>query len=180
MSYYIAQIVTNVINPHLVNPTAGDWKGKTGFFWGGWSLAFLVWTYCRCPELKDRTYEESAWTHIAQHQCYTDTVFGRLDILCANKISARKFASTSHCSIIGHSLQELPIFPALRDDLAQGPTWPVRGGNFARLPAPISPIARADNRYAAPSHLPRSEGGGLLSRSSESGARAFHLTCGPR
>lgn len=75
IAYYIAQIITNVVNPYMLNPTAGDWKGKTGFFWGGWAFAFFVWTYFRLPEMKGRTYEE-------------------LDILFAKKIRARDFAKT--------------------------------------------------------------------------------------
>ncbi|RAL08039.1 sugar transporter [Aspergillus homomorphus CBS 101889] len=73
ITYYIAQIVCNVVNPYMLNPTAGDWKGKTGFFWAGWALLFFIWTYFRLPETKGKTFEE-------------------LDILFARKISARKFA----------------------------------------------------------------------------------------
>ncbi|CAI4213626.1 unnamed protein product [Parascedosporium putredinis] len=29
ITYYIAQIICNIINPYMLNPTAGDWKGKT-------------------------------------------------------------------------------------------------------------------------------------------------------
>ena len=72
IAYYIAQIICNVLNPYMLNPTAGDWKGKTGFFWGGCSLAFFVWTFFRLPETKDRTFEET-------------------DLLFASGIPARKF-----------------------------------------------------------------------------------------
>ncbi|KAI0569723.1 AraJ, Arabinose efflux permease [Pyrenophora tritici-repentis] len=72
ISYYIAQIITNVINPYMLNPTAGDWKGKTGFFWGGGSFIFFVWSFFRLPEMKDRTYEE-------------------LDIMFVNGVPAREF-----------------------------------------------------------------------------------------
>lgn len=58
IAYYIAQIICNVINPYMLNPTAGDWKGKTGFFWGGCALIYLIWTWFRLPETKDRTFEE--------------------------------------------------------------------------------------------------------------------------
>lgn len=75
IAYYIAQIVCNVVNPYMLNPTAGDWKGKTGFFWGGWALVFFVWTYFRLPEMKGRTYEE-------------------LDLLFANKVKTRAFKKT--------------------------------------------------------------------------------------
>jgi SP family general alpha glucoside:H+ symporter-like MFS transporter len=75
IAYYIAQIITSIVNPYMLNPTAGNWKGKTGFFWGGWSFAFFVWTYYRLPETKDRTFEE-------------------LDILFLKKIGAQDFAKT--------------------------------------------------------------------------------------
>ncbi|KAF7158187.1 hypothetical protein CNMCM5623_002853 [Aspergillus felis] len=73
ITYYIAQIICNVVNPYMLNPTAGNWKGKTGFFWAGCAFLFFIWTYFRLPETKGKTFEE-------------------LDILFARKISARKFA----------------------------------------------------------------------------------------
>jgi hypothetical protein len=42
IGYYIAQILTNVINPYLLKTTTRDWKCKTGFFWGGGALIFLL------------------------------------------------------------------------------------------------------------------------------------------
>ncbi|KAK1714076.1 general alpha-glucoside permease [Colletotrichum lupini] len=74
IAYYIAQIVCNVINPYMLNPTAGDWRGKTGFFWGGCAFVFFIWTFFRLPETKDKTFEE-------------------LDILFARRVKASKFAS---------------------------------------------------------------------------------------
>jgi len=73
IAYYIAQIICNVVNPYMLNPTAGGWGGKTGFFWGGCSLAFFAWTWFRLPETKDRTFEE-------------------LDLLFARGLGARKFS----------------------------------------------------------------------------------------
>ncbi|TVY50304.1 Maltose permease MAL31 [Lachnellula cervina] len=58
IAYYIAQIVTNVVNPYMLNPTAGDWKGKTGFFWGSFAFFFFIWTFFRLPETKGKTFEE--------------------------------------------------------------------------------------------------------------------------
>ncbi|KAH8722900.1 general substrate transporter [Phaeosphaeriaceae sp. PMI808] len=72
IAYYVAQVICNVINPYMLNPTAGNWKGKTGFFWGGCSLVFFVWTFFRLPETKGRTFEE-------------------LDVLFANRVPAREF-----------------------------------------------------------------------------------------
>jgi SP family general alpha glucoside:H+ symporter-like MFS transporter len=73
IAYYIAQIVCNSINPEMLNPTAGNWRGKTGFFWGGSSAVFFVWTFFRLPETKGKTFEE-------------------LDILFARRVGARQFA----------------------------------------------------------------------------------------
>lgn len=74
IAYYVAQIICNVINPYMLNPTAGDWKGKTGFFWGGCAFVFFLWTYFRLPETKNKTYEE-------------------LDILFGRCIKASQFSS---------------------------------------------------------------------------------------
>lgn len=73
ISYYVAQILCNVINPYMLNPTAGDWRGKTGFFWGGCCFVFFIWTFFRLPETKNKTFEE-------------------LDILFARHVGAREFA----------------------------------------------------------------------------------------
>ncbi|KAH8901621.1 sugar transporter [Thozetella sp. PMI_491] len=73
IAYYIAQIICNVVNPYMLNPTAGNWRGKTGFFWGAWAFLFMVWTWFRLPETKDKTYEE-------------------LDILFARHVKAREFS----------------------------------------------------------------------------------------
>jgi SP family general alpha glucoside:H+ symporter-like MFS transporter len=42
----------------MLNPTAWNWVGKAGFFFGGLSVLCLVWTYFRLPETGSRTYEE--------------------------------------------------------------------------------------------------------------------------
>jgi SP family general alpha glucoside:H+ symporter-like MFS transporter len=73
IAYYIAQIITKVVNPYMLNQTAGDWKGRTGFVWGGAAFLFFLWAFFRSPETKDRTFEE-------------------LDIVFANKVKARDFA----------------------------------------------------------------------------------------
>ena len=73
IAYYVAQIICNVVNPYMLNPTAGDWKGKTGFFWGGCAFVYFVWAWFRLPEMKSRTYEE-------------------LDVLFAQRVKARDFS----------------------------------------------------------------------------------------
>lgn len=72
--YQIVNIISQVLEPYFMNPTAWNASGKTGFFWGGTALLTFIWAYFRLPECKGRTYEE-------------------LDILFARKVSARKFSS---------------------------------------------------------------------------------------
>ncbi|KAF4436887.1 putative alpha-glucoside transport protein [Fusarium austroafricanum] len=75
IAYYISQILNGTYRPYMINPTEGNWKGKVGYFWAGLSLLTFVWAYFRLPETKGRTFEE-------------------IDILFANKTSARRFAET--------------------------------------------------------------------------------------
>jgi SP family general alpha glucoside:H+ symporter-like MFS transporter len=71
---YLVDIVVGVMTPYMLNPTAWNWVGKAGFFFGGLSVICAIWTFFRLPETGGRTYEE-------------------LDILFQRKIPARKFAS---------------------------------------------------------------------------------------
>ena len=48
-TYYIFQIVANVIEPYMMNPTAWNWNGKTGFFWFGAGFVTLIWAFFRMP-----------------------------------------------------------------------------------------------------------------------------------
>lgn len=73
--YQIVNIIVGVFEPYLINPTAANWKGKTGFFWAGSAFLMATWAYFRLPEPRGRTFEE-------------------MDILFAQKTSARKFSST--------------------------------------------------------------------------------------
>ncbi|CAH0051999.1 unnamed protein product [Clonostachys solani] len=57
-AYYVAQIVANVIQPYMMNPSAWNWKGKTGFFWFAFAFLTVVWAFFRQPETKGRSYEE--------------------------------------------------------------------------------------------------------------------------
>ncbi|KAI1084674.1 sugar transporter-like protein [Whalleya microplaca] len=74
-SYQLVNIISQVLQAYMMNPTEWNLLGKTGFFWGATSFCVFVWSYFRLPEVKGRTYEE-------------------LDILFMNKVSARKFSST--------------------------------------------------------------------------------------
>lgn len=71
-SYLVVSIVSGVLVPYMLSPTAWDWGAKTGFFYGGIACGLLVWTFFRLPEMKGRTYEE-------------------LDILFERRVPARKF-----------------------------------------------------------------------------------------
>ncbi|KFY96603.1 hypothetical protein V501_00178 [Pseudogymnoascus sp. VKM F-4519 (FW-2642)] len=73
--YNVFSIVNGVITPYMLNPTAWNWKAKTGFFWAGSCTLCLVWSFFRLPESKGRTFAE-------------------LDALFDQKIKARKFATT--------------------------------------------------------------------------------------
>lgn len=75
-TYYVGNIIGQVLEPYMINPTQWDWKGKTAFFWGITALVTTIWGYFRLPETKDRTFEE-------------------LDILFTRGIGARKFAKAS-------------------------------------------------------------------------------------
>ncbi|QDS73864.1 hypothetical protein FKW77_006841 [Venturia effusa] len=73
--YNIGSIISNILTPRMLNPSAWNWGAKSAFFWAGTCFLCFVWTYFRLPEPKGRTY-------------------GELDILFERKVSARKFAST--------------------------------------------------------------------------------------
>ncbi|KAI5456473.1 general substrate transporter [Mariannaea sp. PMI_226] len=73
--YNIVGIITNVITPRMLNPSAWNWGAKSGFFFAGTCLLCCLWTYFRLPEPKGRTYAE-------------------LDVLFEERVSARKFSST--------------------------------------------------------------------------------------
>lgn len=70
--YNIAGIIIAIITPYMLNPTAWNWKAKTGLFWAGFTLAGIVWCWFEFPETKGRTFAE-------------------LDILFREGVSARKF-----------------------------------------------------------------------------------------
>ncbi|KAK4237895.1 sugar transporter-like protein [Achaetomium macrosporum] len=74
-AYQVTNIVSQVLYSYMQHPAAWNFKGKSGFFWGGTAFIVFIWAYFRLPEIKGRTYEE-------------------LDILFANKTPARKFAKS--------------------------------------------------------------------------------------
>jgi len=74
--YNVIGIMNGIITPRMLNPSAWNWKGKAGFFWGGLCLVCGTWSFFRLPEPKGRTY-------------------GEMDALFEKRVSARKFKSTS-------------------------------------------------------------------------------------
>ncbi|KAJ5588167.1 hypothetical protein N7537_010845 [Penicillium hordei] len=75
MTYNILNIISNVITPYMLNPSAWNWGAKAGFFYGGTCVLSLIYTYLCIPEPSGRTYAE-------------------LSILFQRKVSARSFAKT--------------------------------------------------------------------------------------
>jgi SP family general alpha glucoside:H+ symporter-like MFS transporter len=70
--YVINAIIASSINPYTTN----DWGPKSGFFWMGMGSFCFIWCFFRLPETG----------------CFS---FAELDILFANKVSARKFTEVS-------------------------------------------------------------------------------------
>ncbi|KAK9369283.1 general substrate transporter [Lipomyces kononenkoae] len=73
-TYYIGGIVSGVLEPYFMSPTAWNAQGKTAFFWAGLSILVTIWGWFRLPETKDRT-------------------FGEMDYMFQKRVSARKFAT---------------------------------------------------------------------------------------
>jgi MFS transporter, SP family, general alpha glucoside:H+ symporter len=95
VAYNIVTIVSNVLMPEMLNPTAWNWKGKTCFLWAGTCLLCYIWCYYRLPEPKGLTYLE-------------------LDVLFEKKVTARKFRHIQNILDetgyfqIGNGLQRVP------------------------------------------------------------------------
>ncbi|PCD25469.1 hypothetical protein AU210_014573 [Fusarium oxysporum f. sp. radicis-cucumerinum] len=71
-AYNVINIAATCVVPHILNPTAANWKGKSAFLAAGFCILCAVWAWFRLPELKGRTYEE-------------------LDILFTKNLGARDF-----------------------------------------------------------------------------------------
>ncbi|KAK0100515.1 hypothetical protein ONS96_007789 [Cadophora gregata f. sp. sojae] len=87
-SYYVISVISNVLQPYFMNPTEWNLRGYTGFIWGSTAFIVFVWGYFRLPETKGRTFEE-------------------LDILFAEKVSAREFKSHQLDSFQGRDVEEV-------------------------------------------------------------------------
>lgn len=87
--YNVAGIVNAVITPYMLNPTAWNWKAKTGFFWFGFAAFSALYCWFELPETKGRTFAE-------------------LDLLFENHVPARKFKTTEvEVFDVGHMMEKL-------------------------------------------------------------------------
>jgi MFS transporter, SP family, general alpha glucoside:H+ symporter len=87
-SYYVVAVISNVLQPYFMNPTAWNLRGYTGFVWGTTAFATFAWAYFRLPETRNRTYEQ-------------------LDILFAKQVPARQFEKTEVNAFDEHQAAEL-------------------------------------------------------------------------
>jgi len=87
-AYYIVSVISGVLEPYFMNPTEWNLKGYTGFIWGSTAFATFVWAYFRLPETRGRTFEE-------------------MDILFAQRVSARKFAGYDISEDEGRDVSEV-------------------------------------------------------------------------
>lgn len=88
--YNIAQIIANVIEPYLINPTEADLKGRTAYFWFATATLTAIWAYFRLPECRGRTYDE-------------------LDVMFHQGVSARKFADYEVNVYDGNALRKRSV-----------------------------------------------------------------------
>lgn len=73
-AYHLGSVLNNTPTTYMINSTAWGWRGKTGFFWGGFCLLLWIWTYFRLPEV---------------------STFAELDFLFENRVPARAFKTTT-------------------------------------------------------------------------------------
>ncbi|CDR99528.1 hypothetical protein, partial [Sporisorium scitamineum] len=50
-TYNIGLIISNILQPDMLNSDEWNWGAKTGFFWAGTCAVLMLWTYFRLPEL---------------------------------------------------------------------------------------------------------------------------------
>jgi len=89
--YNIIGIITSVLTPYMLNPGAWNWGNYAGFFWAASCFLSILYTYCRLPEPKGRTFAE-------------------LDLLFEKRVSARDFASTQVDVFEADALEGTDVF----------------------------------------------------------------------
>jgi len=73
--FQVNAIIGDQLNSRMVNPTAWNWGAKVGFFHLGTNILCFIWAFFRLPETGGLSFSD-------------------LDILFANKVSARRFKDT--------------------------------------------------------------------------------------
>ncbi|KAF2147634.1 sugar transporter [Myriangium duriaei CBS 260.36] len=79
--YNALSVAMTAINPQMLNPTAWNLGGKSGFVYVGTTLIMLTWTYFRLPETKGRSFTE-------------------LDMLFEDGIAAKDFDAASPRTLV--------------------------------------------------------------------------------
>ncbi|KAH7139480.1 general substrate transporter [Dendryphion nanum] len=74
--YNASNCVVNVLTNYQLSEVNWNWGAKTAYFWAGTCGIVVIWVYFRLPEPRNRTY-------------------GELDALFEQRVSARKFATTT-------------------------------------------------------------------------------------
>ena len=59
----VAGVVMNVVTPYMVNANKWNWGFKTGWFYAGVGLPFLIGTWLLLPETKGYVSAISQWRH---------------------------------------------------------------------------------------------------------------------
>ena len=86
IAYLLSIFINYFVGPYILNPSEGNWRGKTGFLTGGLIVLLWVWTWFRLPETKGRTFAE-------------------LDVLFSKNLKTREFENYQ-VEVIGHDEDE--------------------------------------------------------------------------
>ncbi|CAG8264123.1 unnamed protein product [Penicillium salamii] len=92
-SYYICQILANIIQPYMLNPTEWNWHGKTGFFWFGFAVLTYLWAFFRMVETKGTTTFSLHENCLSLTNTFPGRTYEELDLAFAAKIPTRHFAA---------------------------------------------------------------------------------------
>jgi MFS transporter, SP family, general alpha glucoside:H+ symporter len=57
-AYNLSLMINYFVGPYILDPSEGNWKGKTGFLTGGINIILFIWAFFRLPETQGRTFVE--------------------------------------------------------------------------------------------------------------------------